>query len=889
MFRPSVYRIRLEPDLATFHFLGAVEITGHLETPARTIELHAAELRSEHRDSTAGRSEREEQHAGRDERGPGSESELAVEWQIDEAAERLTLVFDRDVTGPVRLTVWFTGFHNERMVGFYRARFFHGGEPDYVAVTQFEKNEARRAFPCVDHPAAKAFFDIELAVPKAHLALSNTPASGEEPLPDGRKLIRFERTPRMSTYLLFFGAGPFETVEDRSFRIPVRIVAPPGQAKYGADAVRFAQEALEFGEAFTGFPFPIGKMDLIACPDFAFGAMENYGAITYRENLVLNDPAVTTRANLDRIGQITTHEVAHMWFGNLVSPAEWKYIWLNEAFATYFGYLMTDAYHPDWASLERFVSERVVGALMRDSLPGTIPIELPGTGDSEFSPGTAPIVYSKAGAILRMFHGYLGETAFRAGVREYLGQFAQGCADTEGYLESFSKGVAETPKAPSFGRDLMAEWIRRPGYPIVRVRREGNRLHLLQERFVLDPEETMSGSASDSADEPPWSLPVTVRAFDAQGRPEDRAVLLSERRGSLDLPDGCVTFKVNADQTGFYRVAYEPPQREDLGRRAAGGMLNAFDRFGLIDDLWAQLCAGELPVITFLDFAVRHFAEETAYLPLDRLCTVFEKLLVPASLKGAGPSGSGRSADESSPFSSPGSGMEPAAEMPSVAEVAQKVLERAAERIGIEAVAGEPHPTALIRTQLSWTAFAAGLEPTRSRLIERFERAQRGETLPADVQPQAFRAGAAAVPGADDWIMERVGAADTPEAQRQHLVAALGCLPDAETIEKALDFVTEEVPARNRPFFFARAGLNPAAAEPLWEWLRSNLDSLTQMHPFHLGSILLAVVPTAGLGRAPEMRRLLDEWLTRSEMDLAHNVRMAGELLAVNESLAAQL
>ena len=266
----------------------------------------------------------------------------------------------------------YTGAINDLMSGFYRSRYVVDGQTRYLATTQFEERDARRAFPCVDHPAAKATFEIELLAPEGHIAIANTPVASTESQADGRTLFRFEPTPPMSTYLVYFAVGPFDVEVDTSWRVPISVAVSPGKAPQARQSLEYARKSISYLEELVGFEYPLGKLDSIGVSDFAFGAMENFGAIAYRENLLLTDESSTTRAEVESMMGVAAHEIAHMWFGDLVSPAGWRYVWLNEAFATYFGNLTADHWYPEWRTIARFATGAMSGAMSRDGLPGTV-------------------------------------------------------------------------------------------------------------------------------------------------------------------------------------------------------------------------------------------------------------------------------------------------------------------------------------------------------------------------------------------------------------------------------------------------------------------------------------------------------------------------------------
>ncbi|HKJ84651.1 MAG TPA: M1 family metallopeptidase, partial [Spirochaetia bacterium] len=318
---PNSYRLHLEPDLNSFTFTGTATIRF---SPSDTapLALDAVDLAVQ-------------RCSLRDEAGP-----IEISWRLDD--EKLILEPATRPTGVCEVEIDYTGAINDLMSGFYRSRYVVDGQTHYLATTQFEERDARRAFPCVDHPAAKAVFEIELLAPEGHIAIANTPVASTESQADGRTLFRFEPTPPMSTYLVYLAVGPFDVEVDTSWRIPIRVAVSPGKGPQARESLEYARKSITYLEELVGFEYPLGKLDSIGVADFAFGAMENFGAIAYRENLLLTDESSTTRAEVESMMGVAAHEIAHMWFGDLVSPAGWRYVWLNEAFATYFGNLTAD-------------------------------------------------------------------------------------------------------------------------------------------------------------------------------------------------------------------------------------------------------------------------------------------------------------------------------------------------------------------------------------------------------------------------------------------------------------------------------------------------------------------------------------------------------------------
>ncbi|HSO19489.1 MAG TPA: M1 family aminopeptidase, partial [Desulfosarcina sp.] len=549
LITPREYRITVEPDLDRFLFAGRMTLAAHAHAPVDSVTLDCAEL------------------AVWQCRFQASEKETSsgdCRFTQDPANAKLTVHLPVSVAGPFHLAVEYAGRINDRMAGFYRSAIRTADGPGFIAVTQFQENDARRAFPCFDHPAQKAVFTVEMVIAPDLTAVSNTVIQTVADLGDGRQRVTFTPTPRMSTYLLFFGVGPFEIHEDPVDR-RLRAVCLPGAGGQTAFGREFGRKALAYGENYFAIAYPLPKLDLIAVPDFAFGAIENWGAITFRENLLLNVAGVTSREALVRICEVIAHEIAHQWFGNLVTPEDWKYLWLNESFATYFGYGMVDHHYPVWEIWHQFIRSQTETALTRDALKETFAIEMPGGAQVAITTSTAPIIYSKGGSILRQLESWIGPEAFKAGLRRYLTDFAYGSAASHNLWESLADAsgmpVAET----------MRSWVTQPGFPLVTAVRRGGTLRLRQERFTY---------LSNDADQV-WLVPVAVTCHLGDAAQQTVRFLLDRQAADIDLPAGTRAYKLNADQTGFYHVRYDDADNLAMLREMVEHRrLAAADRWG---------------------------------------------------------------------------------------------------------------------------------------------------------------------------------------------------------------------------------------------------------------------------------------------------------------------
>jgi len=454
-------------------------------------------------------------------------------------------------------------------------------------------------------------FEIELLAPEGHIAIANTPVASTESQADGRTLFRFEPTPPMSTYLIYFAVGPFDVEVDTSWRIPIRVAVSPGKGHQARRSLEYAHKSISYLEELVRIEYPLGKLDSIGVSDFAFGAMENFGAIAYRENLLLTDESSTTRAEVESMMGIAAHEIAHMWFGDLVSPAGWRYVWLNEAFATYFGNLTADHWYPEWRTIARFATGAMSGAMDRDGLPGTVAIELD-DDEIEIDASTAPIVYQKGACVLRMVHEFYGDAVFREATQSFLRAFAFGAVDTQGFLAEFGGALDRGRRTAGADRghgshsgpsaaELLGHWIETPGFPLIRVRRGDRSLRIRQERF-----DYLAGGTPTPSN---WSVPITgLAANDSAGGFD---LMLAAAETEFELSGSHPWVKLNRRQSGYYRVFYEEPETWDaLGRAALAGELPPLDRYGLVADLGAFVRAGLVGLDQYLAYLHTSCARE---------------------------------------------------------------------------------------------------------------------------------------------------------------------------------------------------------------------------------------------------------------------------------------
>ena len=818
---PISYKIHLEPDLRTFTFSGSTEILVEASKPVNEIALNAVKL------------------AFWDCKVRLDDEFADCPFCVDARKEEVRVCLPEEMTGRIFLKISYVGELNDRMAGFYRSRYGAEGAAKYAAVTQFEESDARRAFPCLDHPVKKATFDVEMVVGENLVAISNGPIVKEKDLGDGRKIVRFQQTPKMSTYLLFFGVGEFDFIEDAGATL-IRVATMPGMTKHGAFGLEFGRKALQFCEDYYGVKYPLPKLDLIAIPDFAAGAMENWGAITFRENLLLHYADITSRTGEQRICEVIAHEIAHQWFGNLVTPSDWKYLWLNESFATYFGYGVVEHYYPEWELWDQFLHGETDSALARDALRETVPIEIPGGEHVVINASTAPIIYNKGGSILRQVAGYIGEDTFREGLRRYLRNHEYACATSHNLWEALEE-VSEKPVTT-----MMESWIEQPGFPLVEVVRDGDKLLLTQARFTYLPNE------SDQV----WVVPVTVKVFHNSGDSKTITTLLDSRDTSIDIGADAVAYKINFGQTGFYRVRYrEKGDLCELGKRVLSKELPPVDRWGIQNDLYALVRRGDTPVDDYLEF-LSNYEHEEAFLPLMSIAGNLSQAYL--AMEGA--------------------------QRAKVASVGKSFLERVLSHIGYEPDQDTRHTTSILRDQIMVHAAMYGSEDVAEFARGKFSSLMGGQSIHPDIMKSVMQIGA--LNGGHEtftWFDKRLKSSES-EHERMNILVALGGFGDTALIRKIQQYVLKEVPDRNKFIPIQYMASNPHAIPSMWQWYVSHVAALEQFHPIHYERVIEAIVPVCGIGKDEEVKAFLEDHMRQK--DKARDViKLSLEKLEINSRM----
>jgi puromycin-sensitive aminopeptidase len=784
---PSRYEIELAPDLSAFVFQGKETVEVTVREPVQEIVLNATELQLH---SVTIRNETGERLVGR--------------ITLDEEAERARLHFPETLApGPWVLEIAFTGLLNDKLHGFYRSTYTlppseqaaaeaAGSTTGVLAATQFEATDARRAFPCWDEPACKAVFDVTLVVDEPLAAISNTRAVAERTIPGtGKKAVRFAPTIRMSTYLLAFVVGRLVATDPvEADGVSIRVWAVPGKGRLARFALEAAAFSLHFFHEYYDVPYPGDKLDLIAIPDFAFGAMENLGAITFRETALLADEGTATHAELTRIAHVVIHEIAHMWFGDLVTMAWWNGLWLNEAFATFMEVMAVDAWKPAWGRWEAFGASRAA-AFLTDGLHTSRPVEFPVAAPKDAEAMFDVLTYEKGGAVLRMLEQYLGPEVFRDGVRRYLIRHQYANAETTDLWRAL--GEASRQAIP----EVMEGWIFRPGYPLVTVSTadDGRTLCFSQRRFTYLPD---GGEAGDI-----WRIPITYRAR-ARGAVRDGRLMLASAEARVPCKEPVEWVVVNAGGHGFYRVQYAG----DLWRRLVrnpGEILAPIERFNVLSDAWAVTLAGLLPVGEYLD-ATAAFGGET-----DR--TVWSALLAP--------------------FTYLSRLIEPACR-PGFEALVRDRLAAIVARLGWSPAVGEDERTRQLRGEILRVQGTLGNDPaTQETARARYARQRAGsEAVDSNVAAAlvAICAHAGSEADYESFVAAFKGAA-TPQEEQRYL-KALADFRDPALVGRTLAFaLSGEVRTQDAPFLMRETLMGVHSREQAWLFVKEHWEAMERLFP----------------------------------------------------------
>ncbi|MES2088233.1 MAG: M1 family metallopeptidase [Patescibacteria group bacterium] len=761
---PKRYAIKLKPDLEKFIFEGEEVITIIVGKATQTLTLHSKELDIEVAEVTHGK-----------------DKNFAGKISYNEKAETVTLTFPELIPkGQAKLKLVFRGVLNDKLRGFYRSQYEVAGTKRHMATTQFESTDARRAFPCFDEPAHKAIFDVTLLVPTHTVAISNTlPISEEER--DGLREVIFAPTPKMSTYLLAFIIGEFEHIETKTKEgTLVRVFVTPGKKHQAEFALECAAKTLSFYNQYFDIPYPLPVLDMIAIPDFSAGAMENWGAITYRESALLVDPKNTSAASKQWVALVIAHEIAHQWFGNLVTMEWWTHLWLNEGFASYIEYLAVDKLFPKWNIWTQFAYLDLSSALGLDALKHTHPIEIDVHHPSEIAEIFDEVSYSKGASVIRMLADYLGEKDFRDGLRLYLKKHSYANASTIYLWQAFAK-VSKKPV-----EKIMKNWTGKGGYPVVSVSEEKGKLLLSQKRFFSNPV-----SAKLHKEKTTWTVPISV--LSSAGKIEK--FLLDASQASQKLPAGS-WYKINPNESSFFRTAYSP---ELLGRfkiPLSKNKLSTLDRFGLVRDSFALAEGGIVSVTDALSLVCQYTNEEsyTIWAELSGRLQKIKRLIQNQSYT------------------------------ENYRQFVLAIFEKAVQRVGWQAKSSDGHEDVLLRSLILGTAGDYGHSATvamAKKMMNDFLYKQK--PVPADIRGAVYGIAAEFGNEKDFRKILALYRGEKLHEEQGRLGRALAGFKNKKLLSEVLTFaLSKDVRGQDALSLVASVLGNPAGSDLAWAFLKKN-------------------------------------------------------------------
>jgi aminopeptidase N len=564
---PLHYAITIFPDLKNLTFEGKENVVFRVLTPTQTVVLNSLDLNITQAELSS----------------PLFPKPLQPQIKINKETETAAFVFPKKLQkGTYQLELAWNGKISINPRGLFYVKYTSGKTQKILLSTQFESVDARRMFPCWDEPAYKATFQLSAKVPKNFLAVSNMPVESKQDLPDGQVLVRFEPTPKMSSYLLVFTEGDLKYLSGESDGVKIRVIAPAGEEQNGAFALAWAEKVLHYYDWYYGVKYPLPKLDLIAIPGGFGGAMENWGGITFNEALLLYDPQKSSEETKERIALVEAHEMAHQWTGDLVTMKWWDDLWLNEGFADWMMTKVTNHFFPKWHLLVR-VAEDDNSAMTTDALATTHPIERPvpygRLADSIFD----EITYEKGAAVIRMIESYLGENTFRKGIDLYMHRYQYSNATSMDLWKALSDESHENIAPLALG------WIRQPGFPVVKV--ESRCIH---GKEILSFTQTPFTYMRERKLNYRWEIPITVETLG--GKPKH--FLLTSNQKITFNKNACNLPIVFLNQ-GYYRIEYSPELFQKV--LAVVNQLSPSQKVHLLYDTWALAEQGSYPVSSYLD------------------------------------------------------------------------------------------------------------------------------------------------------------------------------------------------------------------------------------------------------------------------------------------------
>ncbi|PVU93111.1 hypothetical protein BB561_003451 [Smittium simulii] len=829
--KPTHYDLNLTPDLDKLSFSGTVDIHIDVKNDTNTIVLHSNELK--HTEASISYNDK-------------STNLPTSSFSSDAKDETISIPVPFTLKAGSKATIHinFSGELNNLMVGFYRSRYTDSnGKEKYMATTQFEPTDARRAFPCYDEPALKATFGVTLNVKKELTALSNMDVkSNVLNAQTGLHAVSFDNTPIMSTYLLAFIVGELEYIEayttgkHNGKPIRCRVYTPPGQKERGKFSLDVATKALEFFAESFGIAYPLTKLDQVAIPDFEAGAMENWGLVTYRTVALLVDEATSSTRAKQQVAATVCHELAHQWFGNLVTMEWWNELWLNEGFATWVGNLAVNHLFPEWQIWTQFLIDEYARALSLDSMRSSHPIMVPVRHSSEISQIFDNISYSKGASTIRMLSSYLGLEKFLKGIHIYLNRHKYKNASTNDLWTALSE---------SSGRDVskfMSLWTKNVGYPLLTVEdsADNKSIKITQNRYLS------SGKATDEEDKTIWWVPVLLKSSVNNSTSDD---IISERQSTITLSENFDSsknswYKLNSGTNAITRIKYSPKAIENLSAAVGRGELELNDRIGLVADTSALSFSGHMRSSDFLTL-LKPFKNENSLIVWQEISARLETFISTWS-------------GESSQV------------LESLYKLQRDLFTPIMSRLGWDPKPNEDSLDSRLRAlairSLGFSKHQATIDEAKVRFDRYFNKGE-PEALQADIRAIALALNVY-FGGEKEYNTVKAHYMNTTLPMDQRLIAlnALGSTEDPELVKKTLDFVMSEH-VRNQDIYngIILLSSHSKSRDMLWEWYKQSYDKLEEIYKAAMSSLGTMLKICAGEYSSFEMADKIEKFLSTKE------------------------
>jgi len=767
---PSHYKLALHPDILAGAFSGKEIIEIKINKEINKITLHSKDIDIETVKYISGKVE-----------------QFAKNITYDVRKETATFIFKNKIKkGQGNLSIIFSGILNDNLRGFYKSKYVLNGVEKYIATTQFEATDARRCFPCFDEPAQKAIFEVSLVVSESHTAISNTLPIEIKEHSKGYKIISFAPSPIMSTYLLAFIIGEFEYIEGfTKEKIQVRIFTTPGKKHQAKFALDVAIKSLEFFEKYFDIPYPMPNLDLISIPDFEPAGMENWGAITFRESSMLIDEEHSSLTNKQWVATTVAHEIAHQWFGNLVTMHWWTDLWLNEGFASYMEKLCTDHIFSHWKIWNLYLgNNRYRNAIEIDSLKNSHAIEVELNHPDEINETFDMVSYEKGTAIIRMLAEFIGEDKFKEGLSYYLKKHSYKNTKTINLWEAFEK-ISKKPI-----KKMMSSWTKQAGFPLVTLTENPkNYLKLSQERFFSSRVTRIKNKNNKT-----WEIPLLYKNENS-----DEKIILDKKNIKIKNK---VIKKLNSNESSFLKVCYDKKTLEIIKKQIKENHMGVIDRLGIVRDIFALAEGGYIKTEEALEFSLS-YKDEKEYIVWGEIAYGINKiynLVVNEDF------------------------------IDKYKNYVLSLFSPLIQEIGFERKENEESSHTLLRIiAISQAGFYGDKKIIKE--VEKIFANRLTKKIDPDMRSTIYNI-VAQNGGNKEWkIFEKLYKEETLNEERERLSRAMTQFKDTNIIKKTLQFIiSKNVKDQDAPFLLASIWLNKNAQNLTWEFIKDNWSMILKKY-----------------------------------------------------------